>query len=90
VEADGKIGEGGCVIGGPAGLRWWLSPLRLLRAPVEQISLTLLLSLRFMALVFEEVSCTEAAAVAMPCRGRHAAQRPAAATSNRALSRSPT
>ncbi|GLI66576.1 hypothetical protein VaNZ11_010493 [Volvox africanus] len=36
-------------------LRWWLSPLRILRVPVEEIAMTLLLSLRFMSLVFEEV-----------------------------------
>ncbi|KXZ51372.1 hypothetical protein GPECTOR_13g861 [Gonium pectorale] len=36
-------------------LRWWLAPLRLLRVPVDEIAMTLLLSLRFMSLVFEEV-----------------------------------
>jgi len=38
-----------------AALRWWLAPLRALRVPVQEIALTLLLSLRFMSLVFEEV-----------------------------------
>jgi len=37
------------------GLRWWLTPLRLLRVPVQELAVTLLLSLRFMSLVFEEV-----------------------------------
>ncbi|GAX78117.1 hypothetical protein CEUSTIGMA_g5559.t1 [Chlamydomonas eustigma] len=37
------------------GLRWWLSPLKSLGVPVQEIALTLLLSLRFMSLVFEEV-----------------------------------
>ncbi|CAL8467723.1 g7261 [Coccomyxa elongata] len=37
------------------GLRLWLAPLRLLRMPVDEIALTLLLSLRFMALVTEEM-----------------------------------
>ncbi|KAF5831445.1 cobalt transport protein-domain-containing protein [Dunaliella salina] len=36
-------------------LRWWLTPLRILKVPVQEIALTLLLSLRFMSLVFEEV-----------------------------------
>lgn len=38
-----------------AALRWWLAPLRWLRVPVEEVAMTLLLSLRFMSLVFEEV-----------------------------------
>jgi energy-coupling factor transporter transmembrane protein EcfT len=33
----------------------WLSPLGVLGVPVAEISLTLLLSLRFLAVVFEEV-----------------------------------
>lgn len=37
------------------GLKMWLSPLGLLGVPVAEISLTLLLSLRFLAVVFEEV-----------------------------------
>lgn len=37
------------------GLRMWLSPLGVLGVPVAEISLTLLLSLRFLAVVFEEV-----------------------------------
>lgn len=37
------------------GLKLWLSPLGLLGVPVAEISLTLLLSLRFLAVVFEEV-----------------------------------
>jgi general transcription factor 3C polypeptide 2 len=37
------------------GLARWLGPLRLIRLPVDEIALTLLLSLRFMALVFEEI-----------------------------------
>ncbi len=37
------------------GLRLPLAPLRLLRLPVDEIALTLLLSLRFMALVTEEM-----------------------------------
>lgn len=37
------------------GLGLWLAPLRLLRVPVDEIALTLLLSLRFMALVTEEM-----------------------------------
>ena len=36
-------------------MRTWLTPLRLVGAPVEELSLTLLLSLRFLAVVFEEV-----------------------------------
>ncbi len=36
-------------------LQRWLAPLRLLRLPTREISMTLLLSLRFMSLVFEEV-----------------------------------
>ena len=38
-----------------AGLRAWLAPARALRAPVDEAALTLLLSLRFMSLVFDEV-----------------------------------
>jgi len=38
-----------------AALSAWLAPLRLLRVPTREIALTLLLSLRFMSLVFEEV-----------------------------------
>lgn len=36
-------------------LRWYLTPLKILKVPVQEIALTLLLSLRFMSLVFEEV-----------------------------------
>lgn len=36
-------------------LRRWLAPLRLIGVPTRRIALTLLLSLRFMSLVFEEV-----------------------------------
>lgn len=38
-----------------SGLRWYLQPLAALRAPVNEIVFTLLLSLRFTAIVFEEV-----------------------------------
>jgi len=38
-----------------AGLRWYLRPLRVFRAPVDEIVFTLLLSLRFTSIVFEEV-----------------------------------
>jgi len=38
-----------------AGLRWYLAPLRALRVPVEEIIFSLLLSLRFTSIVFEEV-----------------------------------
>lgn len=38
-----------------AGLRWYLRPLRAVRAPVDEIVFTLLLSLRFTSIVFEEV-----------------------------------
>ena len=38
-----------------AGLRWYLRPLRAARAPVDEIVFTLLLSLRFTSIVFEEV-----------------------------------
>lgn len=38
-----------------AGLRFWLAPARLLRAPIDEVALTLLLSLRFMSIVFDEV-----------------------------------
>lgn len=38
-----------------AGLRWYLTPLRALRVPVEEIMFSLLLSLRFTSIVFEEV-----------------------------------
>lgn len=36
-------------------LRWWLTPLRWLGVRTQRIALTLLLSLRFMSLVFEEI-----------------------------------
>ncbi|MEW5317870.1 MAG: hypothetical protein WDW38_009134 [Sanguina aurantia] len=36
-------------------VRWWLSPLRAFGVPVREVAMTLLLSLRFMSLVFEEV-----------------------------------
>jgi general transcription factor 3C polypeptide 2 len=36
-------------------LQQWLAPLRILRVPTRRIGVTLLLSLRFMGLVFEEV-----------------------------------
>lgn len=39
----------------PACLLRWLSPLKPLGVPTQRIALTLLLSLRFMSLVFEEV-----------------------------------
>ena len=39
-----------------AGLRWYLSPFIWLKAPVDELVLTLLLSLRFIGLVFDEVS----------------------------------
>ena len=48
------------------GLRAYLGPLRLLGAPVDEIALTLLLSLRFMALVFEE---TRNLALGLAARG---------------------
>jgi len=38
-----------------AGLRWYLTPLRALRVPVDEVIFTLLLSLRFTSIVFEEV-----------------------------------
>lgn len=38
-----------------ASIRWFLQPLRLLRVNVAEIALTLLLSLRFTGLVFDEV-----------------------------------
>ena len=38
-----------------AGLRWYLRPLRVVNAPVDEIVFTLLLSLRFTSIVFEEV-----------------------------------
>ena len=38
-----------------SGIRWYLQPLAVLRAPVDEIVFTLLLSLRFTAIVFEEV-----------------------------------
>lgn len=41
-----------------ASIRWFLQPLRLLRVNVAEIALTLLLSLRFTGLVFDEVSWT--------------------------------
>ena len=37
-------------------LKWYLSPLARLGLPVDEVVLTTLLSLRFMALVFEEVT----------------------------------
>ena len=37
------------------GLRFWLTPLGYIGLPVAEISLTLLLSLRFLAVVFEEI-----------------------------------
>ena len=36
------------------GIAWFLQPLRLLRLPVAEIHVSLLLSLRFMGIVFEE------------------------------------
>jgi hypothetical protein len=42
-------------------LRRWLAPLRLLGVPTHQIALTLLLSLRFMSLVFEGECAKQAA-----------------------------
>ena len=38
-----------------ASLKWYLSPLKRVGLPVDEVVLTTLLSLRFMALVFEEV-----------------------------------
>lgn len=38
-----------------SGMRWYLRPLRLFRAPVDEIIFTLLLSLRFTSIVFEEI-----------------------------------
>ena len=38
-----------------SGMRWYLRPLRLFRAPVDRIIFTLLLSLRFTSIVFEEI-----------------------------------
>jgi len=38
-----------------SGLRWYLRPFRAFRAPVDEIVFTLLLSLRFTSIVFEEV-----------------------------------
>ena len=37
-----------------AGLRWYLRPLSIVNAPVDEVVFTLLLSLRFTAVVFEE------------------------------------
>ncbi len=37
------------------GLKFWLAPFRLVRAPVDEICMTLLLSLRFMSVVFDEL-----------------------------------
>ena len=37
------------------GLKFWLAPLRVLRVPVNEICMTLLLSLRFMSVVFDEL-----------------------------------
>jgi general transcription factor 3C polypeptide 2 len=50
------------------GLRLLLAPLRVLGAPVDEIGLTLLLSLRFMSLVFDEMRnlCLGLAARAVP------------------------
>ncbi len=49
------------------GLRLWLAPLRLLRVPVDEIALTLLLSLRFMALVTEVVLAESQGVPRVPC-----------------------
>ena len=38
-----------------AALRWYMGPLAHVGAPVEELILTLLLSLRFIGLVFDEV-----------------------------------
>ena len=38
-----------------SGIRWYLRPLAVFRAPVDELVFTLLLSLRFTAIVFEEV-----------------------------------
>jgi|Transcript_9911 energy-coupling factor transporter transmembrane protein EcfT len=37
------------------GLRWYLQPLLLLKAPIDEITFTLLVSLRFTTIVFEEL-----------------------------------
>lgn len=37
------------------GLKFWLAPLRVIGVPVDEIALTLLLSLRFMSVVFDEL-----------------------------------
>ena len=37
------------------GLKFWLAPLRVMGAPVDEICMTLLLSLRFMSVVFDEL-----------------------------------
>ena len=37
------------------GLKFWLAPLRVVGAPVDEICMTLLLSLRFMSVVFDEL-----------------------------------
>ena len=37
------------------GLKLWLAPLRVVRVPVDEICMTLLLSLRFMSVVFDEL-----------------------------------
>lgn len=38
-----------------ASLRWFMQPLKLLKVNVAEVALTLLLSLRFTGLVFDEV-----------------------------------
>jgi general transcription factor 3C polypeptide 2 len=38
-----------------AGLRWYLRPLRVFSAPIDEIVFTVLLSLRFTSIVFEEI-----------------------------------
>ena len=37
------------------GLKFWLAPLRVVGGPVDEICMTLLLSLRFMSVVFDEL-----------------------------------
>jgi general transcription factor 3C polypeptide 2 len=38
-----------------AGMRWYLRPLCVIRAPIDEIVFTVLLSLRFTSIVFEEI-----------------------------------
>ena len=70
-----------------ASIRWYLAPLRLVGAPVDEMALTLLLSLRFVALVFEEARNIAMAVLARGLDWRALGTNGAAEVAGGALSR---